>query len=152
MKLPPTQLSINNQPSKIWEIPRPFSIKLVVFGVLCFAALNLLRFIRTIMEWDFLKGLIQISPLYLLLSGLIWGVVGILLAYQTWRGWGKAPVFLFLVAILYMLYDWLDRLFLSQNQFINWRFILVADILVLGMLLYIYTRKNVKVFFGGNHE
>ena len=152
MRQPPTQSSSSHQQSKIRKPPRPLSVMLTVFGVFCFASFNLLRFIRTIVEWDFLKSLLTISPLYLLLSGLAWGVVGILVAWYIWRGWSKAPIFMFLVVILYMLYDWVDRLFISHNQFINWPFLLATDILVLGMLLYIFTCSKTKVFFGGNHE
>lgn len=138
--------------TKIRKPPRPFSVMLTDFGVFCFAALNLLQFIRTMIEWDFLKNLLPISPFYLLLTGLAWGVVGILVAWYIWHGGSKAPIFLFLSAIFYMLYDWIDRLFISHNKLINWPFLLAADILVLGMLLYIFTRKKTKVFYGENHE
>ena len=54
---------------------RPASVTLVALGVLTIASLRLIRLVLAVLDWDFIGTLPGISPVYLVLSGLLWAVV-----------------------------------------------------------------------------
>ena len=63
--------SIHNPGS---NLPRPFGVTLLALGVLSISVLNLVRLVLVISRWQFLSSLPGVSPLYIALTGLIWGV------------------------------------------------------------------------------
>jgi hypothetical protein len=133
---------------------RPFGVTLFALLVLIFAVFNLLRLIQTIQKWDLLKTLLPISPVYLLLSGLLWTVVGFPLAWGIWRGWRLAYHLSPVILMSYSLYLWADRLLLSAypEQMDNWPFIAALNILVLALSLWVLTRPKAMIFFGEKNE
>lgn len=95
--------------------PRPCRVTLLALGVLIMACFSLTRALLTLDDWDFLNQRAGISPLYLLLTGLIWTIAW----GSTWLGlWWKLPwgagVMRGLAAV-YTLYAWLERLFLYDR-------------------------------------
>ena len=133
---------------------RPFGVTLFALLVLIFAVLNLLRLVQTIQKWDLLTVVLPFSPVYLLLSGLLWTTVGFPYAVGIWRGWPAAyrlsPVFL----IVYSLYLWIDRLLLSviPERLDNWSFIAVLNLIILVLSFWVLTRPKAMVFFGEKNE
>ena len=133
---------------------RPFGVTLFALLVLSFAVLNLLRLIQAFQKWDLLTALLPFSPIYLLLSGLLWAVVGFPLAWGIWRGsrlaYQLSPVFL----VVYSLYIWADRLLLSvyPERLNNWPFIAALNILILAWSLWVLTRPKALIFFGEKNE
>jgi hypothetical protein len=133
---------------------RPFGVTLFSLLVLSFAVLNLLRLIQTIQKWDLLTVLLPFSPIYLLLSGLLWTVVGFPLAWGIWRGWRLAYLLSPVVLIVFSLYLWADRLLLSvyPERLDNWPFAAVLNILILAWSFWVLTRPKAKIFFGEKNE
>ncbi len=136
---------------------RPVSVTLLALGVLSIGALNLIRFVQALEQWSFLASLPAVSPLYPALSGLVWCLVGLGLFWGLWRGlsWGYrlAPIF----AVLYSLYFWIDRLVVDRRISLAppgtaWPFQAVANILFLGLLVWILNRRGAKNYFGVIHE
>src|SRR4030042_6295620 len=76
------------------SLPRircPGSVTILMVGVLIITALNLTRLVLAIKEWDFLVSWPGVSPLYILLTGLIWTLAGIPLLWGLWRAKNWAP-------------------------------------------------------------
>jgi hypothetical protein len=122
--------------------------------VLTFAVLNLLRLIQSIQKWDLLAGYLPISPAYLLLSGLLWVVVGVPLAWGLWRGWRLAYYLSPVVLLGYSLYVWADRLLLSgyPERLDNWLFVAILNLAILAWSLWVLTRPRAMAYFGEKHE
>ncbi len=138
-------------------IKRPAGVTLAALGVLSIGLLNMVRFVQAIKQWDFLASLPAVSPLYPAVSGLIWCLAGLGIFWGLWRGlaWGQrlAPFF----AVLYSLYFWVDQLIVDRRISLEspgaaWPFQLVANIILIGLLVWIVNRQGAKEFFGVIHE
>ncbi len=134
--------------------PRPLSVTLLALGVLSIASLNLLRLVDAVRLWDFLSKLLPISPLYLALTGLIAGGIGLFLAWGLWKGRGWAPRFTMLASLAYAAYYWLDRLLLSNadSRRSNLPFSVGATLVLLALIFYILSRRRAKAFFGDDYD
>lgn len=143
------QSSITNQKS-----PRPLSVTLLALWVLSVAGLNLLRLVNAVTLWDFLSKLLPFSPLYLALTGLIGGGVGLILAWGLWKGRGWAPRFTRLASLAYVVYYWLDRLLLSNtdSRRSNLPFSAGATLVLLVLVFWILSRPRAKAFFGDDYD
>jgi hypothetical protein len=126
---------------------RPTRVTLAVIGVLSIAALNLLRFVQAIQQWDFLASLPGASPLYITLTGLLWFVTGLPLGLALWFGinWGRLGLLVWAPA--YVVYAWFDRLFVSSLAFTAWPFWLFMTVLILGLVYRSFTRGKGRAFF-----
>lgn len=114
-------------------------------GVLTIAVINLIRFIQTINQWEFLSELLPIPPLYVAVSGLTWGLIGSPLAWGLWRGRRWAPTLTRLAALAYTLYFWSNRLWLSTNDSrTNWPFAAATNIVLFSIVLWVLSRRKAK--------
>lgn len=137
---------------------RPRSVTFLAFGVLTIASLNLLRWALVLREWKFLSGWPGISPAYLLLTGLVWSVIGLPVGAGLWRGKPWAVRRLSVLVGVYSLYFWLERLFLYDRPasapgfqpFLpeNWGFLVGSNLFSLVLVWWILSRPKTKVFFG----
>ena len=134
---------------------RPLGVTLLTPGVLTLAVLNLLRMIDGIRLWRFFSEILTVSPLYLVITGLLWSVTGIVLAYGLWRGSLWAPGLMRWAAAAYVLYYWIDR-FLFWSPAVrgsaNWPFALIVSSAALLFVFLLFSRARVKDFFGELHD
>jgi hypothetical protein len=132
------------------KVRRPGFVTLVVGLGLIFTALNWLRLVLAIQNWDVVAGRMVISPAFLAISGLIWGLVGLGLAAALWLGKPWAPLAACMVALIYSAYYWAIRLvppgYTGRNA--NWPFALGANLLVLAWMVWSFSRPKVKSFYG----
>jgi len=132
---------------------RPAGVTLLALGVLSIAGLNLLRGQQAIVAWDFLQSLPRVSPLYLASSGLVWGLLGLPLAWGLWRGYRWTPRFTLLFVGLYTLYFWLDRLLLTTEGLgVNWPCMAAINIIVILYTWWTLTRPKTRAYFGVRHD
>ncbi len=132
---------------------RPFSVTLLTLGVLTIAIVNVIRFVLTIVQWEFLNDILPISPVYLVLSGFVWSLTLPPLAWGLWRGYPWAPRLTLLASLAYTLYYWLDRLLLTTNYGgQNWPFVIVFNIILLSSIYWILSRRKARAFFGEIYE
>ena len=131
-------------------MPRPFSVTLLTLGVLTLAAAGLVRMQQAISLWDFLVSL-NISPVYLFITGLFFGVAGLPIAWGLWRGLAWTPRLCTGYVLAVVTYYWLDRLFLTQTQSesVNTPFAIVVTMLVMGFMFWVFRRKKQDFF---NHR
>jgi len=131
--------------------PRPFTVTLLALGVLTIAVLFLDRAFQAVRLWDFLSGLpLSVSPLYLALSGVVFGLAGLPVAWGLWRGRAWAPRWTRNFALALVVYYWLDRLWLVRAEVarVNTPFAVAATILALGFCYGALRRRRARVFFG----
>jgi hypothetical protein len=128
---------------------RPTGVTLLAIGVLIFAGINLVRFIGSLQQREFLAGLLPISPFYLSISGLVWLVVGCILAWGLWLGRHWAVRATLVGVLAYSLYYWIDRLLLAaEKPGYNWLFSVVTNLLLLGIVFWVLNNRKAKIFFG----
>jgi hypothetical protein len=141
---------VPNRPS---STPRPLSVTILALGVLTIAGFNLIRFYQAIRLWGFLSEFPGISPLFLSVSGLVWGAAGLALAWGLWRGYPPARRLTLIFATAYALYAWIDRLWISKPGLsANLPFSAGLTIILLLVTAWILTRPRVRIFFGAMHE
>ncbi len=133
------------------RLSRPAGVTLIATGVLMIAVINLLRLWEALAGWSFWAGLLPISPLYLAVSGLVWGAAWFLLALGLWSGRGWAARLTPIAAWIFSAYYWLDRLLFRQGAERNsvWFFAAVNLILLAGIVI-LLRRPRTKLFFGYN--
>lgn len=141
-------------------LPRPFSVTLLALGVLSITGMNLARLVLAISRWQFLSSLPGVSPLYIALTGLIWGMVGLVLFWSLWRGLSWAPRLMQASMLTYAAYYWLDKIFLAERTALssqeslsaflplNWPFTITMTALFFIVTVWILSRPDTKVFFG----
>jgi hypothetical protein len=155
--------SVINEPQSSFAV-RPTSVTMLALGVVIIGALNLARFGLALHYWDFLAGLTNVSPLYLALSGLVWGLAGGLQVWGLLQGKTWAPRFMRAIALTYVLYFWLDQVFLQDHPMVdaegsirlllpgNWSFTAGLTIILLVFILWTLQRRAAKAYFGETNE
>jgi hypothetical protein len=136
------------------QVARPLSVTLLIVVVLIFTGLNLLRLILTIQSWIFLAGLLPVSPWYLALTGLVWTIVGRALIWGLWLRLAWAPNASRLLSGIYMLYYWVDRLFVANRSGLeaSWPFTLVVCLVLFLWILWLFTRRKIRNYFGASYD
>ena len=144
----PSILYMNSQPE------RPLSVTLFTWLVLIISVSNIVRTIRAALQWEFLSDLLTIHPIYLLLSGLFWGVLGLILTWGLWRGLIWTPFVTRWAVFAYFVYYWADRIFLSNpvSRSTNIVFMVGLTVIIMFWTLWVFSRENVKQFYGETHE
>ncbi len=139
---------MNSQPE------RPLSVTLFTWLVLIIAVSSIVRTFRAGLQWEFLSDLLTIHPVYLLLSGTIWGILGLILTWGLWRGLIWTPFVTRWGVFAYLVYYWADRIFLSNpiSRNTNTVFMVGLTVIIMFWALWIFSRENVKQFFGEMHE
>ncbi len=94
-----------------------------------------------------------VSPGYLAMTGLVWGLVGLVLAVGLWTGRGWAGRATRAGVLLYLAYRWGERWLLEsvENTAEARWFPVIASILAAGTVFWIVTRPAAKTFFGERH-
>jgi len=137
--------------------PRLFGVTLVALLVLTIASLSLLRLVLSLLQWQFLDSLEGVHPLYLALTGLTWAAIGFTLFWGLWRKHHWALRAVCWGALLYALYFWLDRIFLSgwlksHTPPANLAFSVGLTLVILAFIFWNLSRPKIKAIFGEPHE
>jgi hypothetical protein len=140
---------------------RPFTVSLLLLGVLIIAGGSLVRLILSIRQWEFLAGFSGVSPAYLSASGLVWTLVFLPLSWGLFFHCLWAPRFVRLAVALYVGTTWIERSVLLLRQALlsggafslsasapNLLFQLIGTLLLLFFVYWSLSRKNVKDYFG----
>ena len=131
---------------------RPLSATLLTWLVLIIASSNWLRVIEVLRQWTFLQSLSPNPPvpvLYLGITGLIWGLLGVILVWGLFLGRSWAPRLMQFAAPIYAAYYWLDRLLIADRSAIasRWPFALGLTILLLSFTFWVLSRTKVRQFY-----
>ncbi len=130
--------------------PRPLSVTLLAFGVLTIAGLHLIRGILALIQWEVIALLVPGLQIFLVLSGFLWALVGLPLAWGLWRGDPRAPRLAQWTTLAYTLYYWLDRLLLRQAlEPANLPFAFGLSVTLIFFTFWTFSRARVRRFFMG---
>lgn len=130
---------------------RPFSVTLLAFGVLIIAGINLYRCVQALLQWRFLAELLPTLPLYQVLSGIVWGLAGIPMAWGLWRGARWSARLMPYASVTYTIYVWIDRLLLRRGlEGYDLPFAIGTTVILLAFILLTLSRPKVKSFFREN--
>lgn len=116
---------------------RPWQIIVLTLVILLFAGLHWLRFVMSIQQWQTLENMpISVSPRYLALTGIGWGLVSLPFVWGVWKGKGWARAGVQISALLYTLAFWIDALWIATPEIAQtrWPFSLILSILALVAL------------------
>ena len=132
------------------SLHRPTSVTLLIGLVLIIAVGNLIRTLQTIQKWGFLDQQIQISPLFFLSTGILWGTLGFLFVWGLWKRESWSIIWIKWIALLHGLYYWIDRLVLKSSGAWNrnWLFMAIVVLLFLVWIFWMSSRTDVKDYFG----
>ncbi|MDO9130842.1 MAG: hypothetical protein Q7U34_13355 [Anaerolineales bacterium] len=124
---------------------RPARVTLLALLVLTVTAWNALRLGAAIASWQVLIEY-GAKPLYLVLSGAFWQIIGTTVFIGLW--WGKvwARKAAFLAAAGYAAWYWFDRLVL-QTPHANWPFALAVTVALLSFTIITLSLRGSKFFF-----
>jgi hypothetical protein len=148
------QTDIENQPStnRIPQSHRPFRVTILVIMVLTIAVIHLIRLVQAIHQWGFLSTWPGVSPLYIALTGFIWAVVGLPLAWGLWCGKPRALRASQIIIPAFLLYAWIDRIFIANPMVTmqrdsSWYFAAWATLVFLAFFLWIIFSTKTTAFF-----
>ena len=156
----PEPTDVSQAPNLSAYAPRPVSVTILALGVLIITTINLIRLVLSVINWDFLASWPGVSPLYMLLTGLIWTLTGSVLLFGLWKAKNWAPRLTQAVALTYALYYWLDHVFLVDHPAsgveslqrallpINWQFAAGATVICLGYIAWVLRKPGVRAYFG----
>ena len=136
--------------------PRTFGLWLLGAMFAFSALIGILRVEQTVHLADFLREIApDINLPWLLISGALAGLCGLggLVISQLRKRW--APQAVFLLAGALSLLFWLDQwLFIADYSLLQrlWGFYLISNTLVLGVVVWILTRKRVRRFYQGEPQ
>lgn len=134
---------------------RPKSVTWLTLGVLTIAVLHLFRLVNTIAKWGYFITLpLSVPIVFFVLSGLIWGSAALFLGISLWRGKRRSIQFTYYGAIIFTVYYWVDRVFLSIDPLrsVNYNFSLGANFFLLAIIYWILSRPKAQLFFGETNE
>lgn len=133
---------------------RPASVTLLFLAVLSISGIFLLRFIFSIKNWEFLKGILIYNPIYLTLTGVFWCSVFLVLAVgiYTKRKW--VLIWMKIAGVAFFIFFWVDRLLITNIGYITGRtlFTIISSVILLIIVIFILNRNSVKEFFGDFNE
>ncbi len=133
------------------EVRCPIRVYFLLLLVLVVAAWNGLRLGEALYFWKTLNEY-GAHPLYISMSGGIWLIIGLVLAWSLWRGktWGWLSTILATAG--YSCWYWFDQLVL-QEPHTNWPFVLTTNIILVLIILFIlFSRKTRRFFMRHTHE
>jgi hypothetical protein len=123
--------------------------------VLMFTGMQLLRAWVGFTQWNFILTLpLSVSPLFFVLSGLVWGFLGLWLAFGLRRGSPWARKATMVSALLFAAFAWFDRLVLQAEgpQTTNRPFEIGLTVVLVGVVYAALTLPEARHFFGRNYE
>jgi len=129
---------------------RPFSVTVLIFGVLINAVFYINRFYQTFKQWGFLTKLpLAISPVYFILTGLLFGVAGLLVTWGLWVGRSWAPKATKVYVLAVAIYYWVDRLLIVNSEISreSWLLSVIGTIFILGLPFLVLMRLRSRSYF-----
>lgn len=110
-----------------YSIDRPLPVTIALVFVLCMTVWNGIRAWTVIANWDLLSRF-NANPTYIFLTGIIWLVIDLVLIVILLRGSRLTLVFGLVASILYIIWNWVDKLVIQASPASNIPFSIVVSI------------------------
>jgi len=133
-------------------VHRPFSVTLLATMGLSIVGFSLVRLIQTINQWEFLLSLRAFLPVYLSLSGIVWGSISLAIVWGLWNGKNWAPNATRFACVAWLIYYWADTILVSDpaGRNMNQFFIFCVQFAFLAFVFVTLASPKVKHFFRRN--
>jgi hypothetical protein len=134
---------------------RPWLVFIQSVAILLFTGVSWLRFGLAVSLFGFLNGLpLAVSPIYQIVSGLVWGVAGLMVSLWLWKGHRKAPTAFRILVVTFALYYWVDQLLVMTSEIrqTNWLFSAVITIMLVLLVFFSFRPAAVKEYFGEKND
>lgn len=143
------------KPIKRLRPRRPFQLKLIFWVFALWTVLGWLRFVQALGEADMI--LVLLGPRlfsFLLLAGLIWGLLGLPVLWGLLRRAGWAPLLIQVAAVVYPGLYWVERLFFWQDPYAhrNWPFMLLLTGTWFGLVFWGLRSAHKRAFFANKEN
>ena len=131
---------------------RPFSVTVLLWMVLSLSAWGVIRSFAALRWWDVLDEFnARLSPLYLLMTGIIWGIAGVVLLWSLWNGKARSRMAIVASILLWLAQYWIERLFFQLPR-ANLPFAVVVSVLLLAVTFAITSNRSIKNFLTKSEE
>ena len=131
---------------------RPFGVTLLLWMVLSLSAWGIIRSIAALRWWDVLYEFdSSLSPLYLLVTGAVWSVAGVVLLWSMWSAKAWSRLAAVASVLLWLAEYWLERLFFQAPR-ANLPFAAALSVLLLTVTLTITSNRHTKNFLTKSEE
>lgn len=133
--------------------PILLTLILLVFGL--WAVLGWLRFAQVLIQRELILATLSASLFwYLLLAGALWGLAALPVLWGLLRRRGWALMALWIAAILYPAFYWIERIFLWRDPAAgeNWPFMLALTVLWLGLTAWTSCSVRVRQFINQDQQ
>jgi len=131
---------------------RPFGVTLLLWMVLMLSAWGVIRFVAALRWWDVLNEFeAGLSPLYLSITGVGWGVAGgvLLSSILNAKTWARPAIIA--SAFLWLMEYWIERSFF-QSPRANLPFALICSVTVIAITAILTILPGTKSFFAKSEE
>ena len=93
----------------------------------------------------------SVSPVYLVITGVVWSSLGVATTIMVWLGNSLAKRVLISGTLLYSVFFWFEQLFLMSNPLrkTNWLFLFILTLIVFLVVVLSFQQPRVRKFFGG---
>jgi len=128
--MPENHLSTKNKHGR----SRPRSITFISILFFLSGLFNILKLSQVILKWNTLISLqISISPLYLAVSGLVWGISGLFISWSLWVGksWAWKPALG--IMLLYTISFWIDLIWIAEPTVLQTRWLVNLCLTIIGL-------------------
>lgn len=128
---------------------RPFLLTALFWIFILWIALGWMRFAQTLINQQLILDVVSNRIYwYLLLAGLLWGLIGLPVLWGLLRKACWTLKILWIVAIVYPASYWFERLILWEDPSAqsNWPFMLLLTALWVGLVVWVYRSKRVSRF------
>ena len=132
---------------------RPRIITYLSVLAFLFSFFYLLRFSQALIQWEVLVDLpLSISPLYLAINGLIWGLSGFVLGWSLWTGKSWARRFCLIYTLVFAVFFWIDLIWIAEPSVLRtrWLFNLIVTLLSLPAVYFSLNSTSSLEYFNRN--
>lgn len=134
---------------------RPWIIFVLAVGFSIFSLVAFIRFYEALALRQVLASLpVTVSPLYLALTGLFWGIFGVITVVGLWRikKWGLNAARI--LAVTYAGYYWINQVFVGTSEIrsSNWPFLGGVTVVLLAAVLGSLAHPAVNNFYGEDDD
>ena len=132
---------------------RPKTITLISFMFLLFSLFNMLKLSQAIFQWKTLISFqISLSPLYLVVTGLVWSVFGLFVSWSLWtrKSWARKSTLV--IVMFYTIIFWVDLIWIAEPTVLQTRWLVNLCLTIIGLptvYLSLYSKLS-QDYFRGN--
>jgi hypothetical protein len=126
----------------------PLRITLLLCLVLIITAWNLVRLLTSIGWRDTLETYDSYpGPIYIGLTGALWTLAGLFILWSFIKSayWTRNAILI--SSFVYVIWFWMDRIFVQSQLRANWPFDLLATIILLGFISAVVLDPHNQIYF-----